>query len=155
MGRVSQLTPPVKSISQVGLLIMLVSIFFLVFFASCIHVEARPNVGSMNVDMNDVDMNIGGGSGNGFDGNDFERSLLQACKARGYDRRESAQPETSQAEMSQAEQFSLWGISDIMQFGPLPGGSLGYSPAQLARMSQSLWAAQMSDRIKRFRADIE
>merc|ERR1712002_610570 len=71
MGRVSQLTPPVKSISQVGLLIMLVSIFFLVFFASCIHVEARPNVGSMNVNMNDVDMNIGGGSGNGFDGNDL------------------------------------------------------------------------------------
>merc|ERR1712002_171816 len=134
MGRVSQLTPPVKSISQVGLLIMLVSIFFLVFFASCIHVEARPNVGSMNVNMNDVDMNIGGGSGNGFDGNDLERSLLQYCKARGYDRRESAQPE-----MSQAEQFSLWDLSSIMQFGRLPGGSPAYSSAQLARICRSLF----------------
>merc|ERR1711942_29871 len=139
MGRVSQLTPPVKSISLVGLLIMLVSIFFLVFFASCIHVETRPNVGSMNVNMNDVDMNIGEGSGNGFDGNDSERSLLQTCKARGYDRRESAQPEMPQAEMSQAEQFSLWDLSSIMQFGALPGGSPAYSPSQLARICRSLF----------------
>merc|ERR1711942_373470 len=125
---------PVKSISLVGLLIMLVSIFFLVFFASCIHVEARPNVGSMNVNMNDVDMNIGEGSGNGFDVNDFERSLLQECRARGYDRRESAQPE-----MSQAGQFSLWDLSSIMQFGRLPGGSPAYSPAGLARICRSLF----------------
>merc|ERR1712215_630788 len=65
MGTFSQRTPPVKSISQAGLLIMLVPLFFLVFFASCIHVESRPYLGmgdpnaeNMNVNMNGVKMSI-------------------------------------------------------------------------------------------------
>merc|ERR1711875_12060 len=70
MGRVSQPTPPVKSISQVGLRIMLVPLFFLTFFASCFHVETSTDLGmgeNMNVNMNDVDMAIGGGTRNAFD----------------------------------------------------------------------------------------
>merc|ERR1711939_1128663 len=74
---------------------MLVPLFFLIFFASCIHVETKPfwgfqnlgmgdaNAENMNVNMNDVDMNIAGGSGNGFDGNEFTFSmdtLIQYCK---------------------------------------------------------------------------
>merc|ERR1712215_46196 len=123
MGRVSYPTPPVKSISQVGLLIMLVPFFFLIFFASCIHVETRPNVGSMNVNMNDVDMNIAEESGNGFDGINSERYLLRLCQRQNFDRRESADPETPQAERieSKAELGTLWDISSVMQFGPLPG----------------------------------
>merc|ERR1712215_439813 len=75
MGRFSQRTPPVKSISQVGLLIMLVPLFFLIFFASCIHVETIPyfgmgdtNAENMNVNMNDVDMSIGGRPRDAFGG---------------------------------------------------------------------------------------
>merc|ERR1712215_246042 len=144
MGRVSYPTPPVKSISQVGLLIMLVPFFFLIFFASCIHVETRPSVGSMNVNMNDVDMNIAGGSGNDFDGNDSEKTLLQLCKRYNYDRRESADPEMPQAERieSKAEWGTLWDISSVMQFGPpRPGwGSPRPSPGRGSRISSVLAA---------------
>merc|ERR1712215_415846 len=118
MGRVSYPTPPVKSISQVGLLIMLVPFFFLIFFASCIHVETRPSVGSKNVNMNDVDMNIAEESGNGFDGINSEKYLLRLCKRSNFDREESADPEMPQAEEAWG---TLWDISSVMQFGPLPG----------------------------------
>merc|ERR1711942_540964 len=75
MGRVSQPPPPVKSISQVNQLMMLVPTFFLIiqgiFLTSSQFLPNIQDLGmaqtnqaeSMNVNMNGVKMNIGGGPG--------------------------------------------------------------------------------------------
>merc|ERR1712236_33232 len=75
MGRVSQPPPPVKSISQVNQLMMLVPIFFLIlqgiFLASSQFLPNIQDLGmaqtnqaeNMNVNMNGVKMNIKGGPG--------------------------------------------------------------------------------------------